>query len=115
MQSVCEVVWLRCLLIKTRLTKFLSFKAFRVELLYLYLLHSEVQEGVLVTDADQALGALTSHAGTQASIQLHHHQFVQAVGHIVRQASSGNLIIRLNLEERKEMAAGQEKKANKQK
>lgn len=81
-----------------------------MELLYLYLLHSEVQEGVLVTDADQALGALTSHAGTQASIQLHHHQFVQAVGHIVRQASSGNLIIRLNLEERKEMAAGQEKK-----
>lgn len=80
------------------------------ELLYLYLLHSEVQEGVLVTDADQALGALTSHAGTQASIQFHHHQFVQAVGHIVRQASSGNLIIRLNLEERKEMAAGQEKK-----
>lgn len=79
--------------------------------MYLYLLHSEVQEGVLVTDADQALGALTSHAGTQASIQLHHHQFVQAVGHVVRQASSGNLIIRLNLEERKEMAAGQEKKS----
>lgn len=83
--------------------------------MYLYLLHSEVQEGVLVTDTDQALGALTSHAGTQASIQLHHHQFVQAVGHIVWQASSGNLIVRLNLEERKEMAAGQEKKANKQK
>lgn len=36
--------------------------------LYLNLLHSEVQEGVLVADTDQALGALTSHAGAQASI-----------------------------------------------
>ena len=36
--------------------------------LYLNLLHSEVQEGVLVADADQTLGALTAHAGAQASI-----------------------------------------------
>ncbi len=66
--------------------------------LYLYLLHSEVQEGVLVADTDQALGTLTSHAGAQASVQLHHHQFVQAVGHVVRQASSSDLIVGLDLE-----------------
>lgn len=67
---------------------------------YLYLLHSEVQEGVLVADADQALGALASHAGAQASIQLHHHQFVQAVGHVVRQAASSDLIVGLDLWEK---------------
>lgn len=45
MQSVCEVVWLRCLLIKTRLTKFLSFKAFRVELLRAFVPLSAAQWG----------------------------------------------------------------------
>lgn len=69
-------------------------------ILYLYLLHSEVQEGVLIADADQTLGAFTSHAGAQASVQLHHHQFVQTMCHIVRQASSGNLIVGLDLTER---------------
>ena len=66
---------------------------------YLYLLHSEVQEGVLVADADQALGALTAHAGAQPSVQLHHHQLVQAVGHIARQAPCSDLIVGLDLEE----------------
>lgn len=74
--------------------------------LYLNLLHGEVQEGVLVADTDQALGALTSHAGAQASVQLHHHQFVQAVSHVVRQASSSDLIVGLDLEERDREAAG---------
>lgn len=69
--------------------------------LYLYLLHSEVQEGVLVADTDQALGAFASHAGAQASVQLHHHQLVQTVSHIVRQASASDLVIGLDLEERK--------------
>lgn len=45
MQSVCEVVWLRCLLIKTHLTKFLSFKAFRVELLRAFVPLSAAQWG----------------------------------------------------------------------
>lgn len=67
--------------------------------MYLYLLHSEVQEGVLIAHTDQALGTLASHAGPQASVQLHHHQFVQALSHTVRQASSSNLIIGVDLEE----------------
>lgn len=72
------------------------------ERLYLYLLHGEVQEGVLVADTDQALGALTAHAGAQASVQLHHHQFVQAVGHVVRQAPSSDLIVGLDLNDHTE-------------
>lgn len=76
--------------------------------LYLYLLHREVQEGVLVADTDQALGALTSHAGAQASVQLHHHQFVQAVSHVVRQASASNLIVGLDLEERGRGGSGKQ-------
>lgn len=43
---------------------------------YLYLLHGQVQEGILVADADQALGAFTPHAGAQTSVQLYHHQLV---------------------------------------
>ena len=43
---------------------------------HLYLLHGEVQEGVVVADADQALGPLAAHAGAQAPVQLQHHQLV---------------------------------------
>lgn len=63
----------------------------------LNLLHRQIQEGVFVADADQALGALAAHAGSQASVQFHHHQFVQAVGHIVGQAAGDNLVVGLDL------------------
>lgn len=67
---------------------------------YLNLLHRQVQESVLIAHADQALGALAAHAGAQASVQLHHHQLVEALGHIVGKATGGDFIIRLNLEKR---------------
>lgn len=72
-----------------------------MSIVYLYLLHSEVQEGVFIADTDQALGALASHAGSEASVQLYHHQFVQTISHVVRQAACGNLIVGLDLTERK--------------
>ena len=65
--------------------------------LYLYLLNSEVQEGVLIADADQALGALAAHAGPQAPVKLHHHQLVQTVRHTVRQAPGRHPLIGLDL------------------
>lgn len=67
--------------------------------LYLNLLHRQVQEGVLVADTDQALWTLTAHAGAQTSVELHHHQFVQAVSHVIRQAWCSNLIVGLDLNE----------------
>lgn len=72
---------------------------------YLYLLHGEVQEGVLVAHADQALGALAAHAGAETSVQLHHHQLVQAVGNAIRKASRRDLVIRLDLDTRRKMAS----------
>lgn len=39
---------------------------------HLDLLHRQVQKGVLVADADQALGALAAHARTQTAIELDH-------------------------------------------
>lgn len=68
--------------------------------MYLNLLHCQVQEGVLIAHADQALGALAAHAGAQASVQLHHHQLVEALGDVVGEASGGDFIVRLNLEKR---------------
>lgn len=65
--------------------------------LHLDLLHGQVQEGVLVANADQALGALASHAGAQTAVQLHHHQLVEAGGHAVRQTPGCDLIVRLDL------------------
>lgn len=70
--------------------------------MYLNLLHCQVQKSVLIAHADQALGALAAHTGAQASIQLHHHQLVEALGDIVRKASGGDFIVRLNLEEEKQ-------------
>ena len=64
---------------------------------YLYLLNGEIQEGVLIADTDQALGALAAHAGSQASIELYHNQLVQTISHAVRQAPRCHTLIRLNL------------------
>ena len=64
---------------------------------HLDLLHGQVQEGVLVADADEALGALAPHAGAQPSVELHHDQLVQAVGYIVWESPGLDLIVRLDL------------------
>lgn len=61
------------------------------------LLHRQIQEGVLIADADQAFGAFTAHACSQAAVQFYHHQLVQTVGHIVRQAAGGDLVVGLDL------------------
>lgn len=51
--------------------------------LYLNLLYSQVQERVLVSDADETFGSFAAHAGAQTSVQLHHHQLIQAVGYVL--------------------------------
>lgn len=76
--------------------------------LYLNLLHRQVQESVLIAHADQALGALAAHAGAQASVQLHHHQLVEALGNVVGEASGGDPIVGLDLEERQEAGGSEE-------
>ena len=42
-----------------------------------HLLHSEVEEGEVISDWDDRLGSLAAHRGAQASVQLDHHQLVQ--------------------------------------
>lgn len=51
---------------------------------YLNLLHSQVQEGVFVSHTDETFRPFAAHTGAQTSIQLHHHQLVQAVGYVLR-------------------------------
>lgn len=64
---------------------------------YLDLLHRQVQEGVLVADADQTLGALTAHAGSQPSIEFDHCELVEALGDVVGEPLGLDPVIWLDL------------------
>ena len=66
---------------------------------HLYLLHGEVQESVVVADADQALGPLAAHAGAQPPVKLQHHQLVQAAGDAFRPALGLDLLVGKDLGE----------------
>ena len=66
---------------------------------HLYLLHGEVQEGVVVADADQALGPLAAHAGAKAPVQLQHHQLVEAGADALRPALGFDLLVGQDLGE----------------
>lgn len=68
-------------------------------ILYLYLMDGEVQEGVLIADTDDTLGALAAHAGAQASVELDHHQLVEAGRHAVRQPLGLDLVIGVDLQQ----------------
>lgn len=64
---------------------------------YLDLLHRQVQEGVLVADADQTFGAFAAHTGSQAAVELDHGQLAEAGAHVGRKPTSFDLLVRLNL------------------
>lgn len=74
-----------------------SLAAARSHRLYLDLLHGQVQEGVLVADADQTLGALAAHAGSQTAVQFDHGELVEAGGDVVRETLRSDLVVGLNL------------------
>lgn len=65
--------------------------------LYLDLLDGQVQEGVLVAYADQTLGALTAHAGSQTAVQFDYSELVEAGGDVVRKTLHLDLFIGLDL------------------
>lgn len=65
--------------------------------LYLYLLYGQVQEGVLTAYADQTLGPLTAHAGSQTAIQLDHDKFVEAGSDVGRETLWLDFLIGLDL------------------
>lgn len=64
---------------------------------YLNLLHSQIQEGVLVPHPDEAFGAFTTHACAQAAIEFHNHQLVQDRSNVIGQPSSLYLLVGLDL------------------
>lgn len=64
------------------------------------LLDGQIQEGILVTDTNQALGPFAAHAGSQTSIQLHNHQLIQTVRYVVWYTLHLNLIVWLDLKQR---------------
>ena len=45
-----------------------------LNLTYLYLLYSKVEEGQIISDTDGTFRPGTAHAGPQASVQFDHHQ-----------------------------------------
>lgn len=65
--------------------------------LYLDLLDGQVEEGVLVADTDETLGALAAHAGTQTAIQFDHSELVEAGADVVRKTFGFDLLIGLDL------------------
>lgn len=65
--------------------------------LYLDLLDGQVQEGVLVADADQTLGALAAHTGSQTAVQLDHSELVEAGADVVRKTLRLDLFVGLDL------------------
>lgn len=67
------------------------------ERFYLDLLHRQIQEGVLVADADQTLGAFAAHAGPQTSIQFDHGELVEALADVVGEPLGLDPVIRLDL------------------
>lgn len=64
---------------------------------HLDLLHRQVQEGVLVADADQALGALAAHAGAQTAVELDYGQLVERGTDVSRETPGFDLVVGLNL------------------
>lgn len=68
-----------------------------VRSLYLDLLHRQVQESVLVADADQTLGTLAAHAGSQTTVQFDHSKLVEAGADVVRETLRLDLLIGLDL------------------
>ncbi len=90
-------------MLKTRTTEFSSSSEAQSCVLdcfvrlYLDLLDGQVQEGVLVADADQTLGALAAHAGSQTAVQFDHGELVEAGSDVVRKTLRFDLFVRLNL------------------
>lgn len=64
---------------------------------YLDLLHRQIQEGVLIADADKTLRALAAHAGSQATVQFNYGKLVEAGGDVVRETLGPDLLIGLDL------------------
>lgn len=71
--------------------------------LYLDLLHRQVQESVLIPDADQTLGTLAAHAGSQTAVQFDHSELVEAGSDVVRETLRPDLLVRLDLKRRSRM------------
>lgn len=67
---------------------------------HLDLAHGKVEEGHLVADLDDGLGAGAAHGGTKTAIELDHHQLVQLVANRAL-VNLRQLLVRNNLQRRR--------------